>query len=70
VRSDGEESSVGAVTCEVPQGSVLGPPLFKSYIDDVSRVIIIRYCLFHIYAEDLQIYHTYAVSDFQRCTAE
>jgi hypothetical protein len=26
VRSDGEESSVGAVTCEVPQGSVLGPP--------------------------------------------
>jgi hypothetical protein len=44
------------VTCEVPQGSVRGPLLFKSYIDDVSRVI--RYCHFQIYAADLEIYHT------------
>jgi hypothetical protein len=64
-RSDGQESSVGAVTCEVPQGSVLGPLLFISYIGDVSRVIM--YCRFHIYADDLQIYHTCAVSNFQRC---
>jgi hypothetical protein len=53
------------VTCGVSQGSVLGPLLFISYIVDVSRVI--RYCRFHIYADDLQIYHTCAVSDFQRC---
>jgi hypothetical protein len=65
VRSDGQESSVGAVTCGVLQGSVLGPLLFISYIDDVSRVI--RYCRFYIYADDLQIYHTCAESDFQRC---
>jgi hypothetical protein len=31
-----------------------------------SRVI--RYCGFHIYADDLLIYHT--VSDFQRCIDE
>jgi hypothetical protein len=31
---------------------------------DVSRVI--RYCRFHIYADDLMIYHTCAASDFQR----
>jgi hypothetical protein len=61
VESGGQESSVGAVTCGVPQGSVLGPLLFISYIDDVSRVI--RYCRFNIYADDLQIYHTYAVSE-------
>jgi hypothetical protein len=36
---------------------------YISYIDDVSRVI--RYCRFHIYV-DLQIYHTCAVSNFQR----
>jgi hypothetical protein len=62
------ESSVGAVTCGVPQGSVLGPLLFASYIDEVSRVI--RYCRFHIYADDLQIYHTCAVWAFQRCIDE
>jgi hypothetical protein len=61
-------SSVGAVTCGVPQGSVLGPLLFISYIDDVSRVI--RYCRFHIYADDLQIYHTCTVPDVQKCIDE
>jgi hypothetical protein len=68
VRSGGQESSVGAVTCGVPKGSVLGALLFISYIDGVSRVI--RYCHFHIYADDLQIYHTCAVSDVQRCIYE
>jgi hypothetical protein len=67
VRCGGQKSSVGAVTYRVPQGSVLGLLLFISYIDDVSRVI--RYCSFHIYADDLQIYHTCAV-DFQKCIDE
>jgi ribonucleases P/MRP protein subunit RPP40 len=68
VRSGGHESSFGDVNCEVPHGSVLGPLLFISYIDDVSRVI--SYCRFHIYANDLQIYHTCDVSVFQKCIDE
>jgi hypothetical protein len=69
VRSGGQESFVGAVNCGVPQGSVLGPLLCISLnIDDVSMVI--RYCRFHIYADDLQIYHSCAVSDFQKCIDE
>jgi hypothetical protein len=51
-----------------PQGFILGPLLFVSYIDEVSKVI--RYCRFHIFADDLQIYHTCAVSAFQRCIDE
>jgi hypothetical protein len=68
VRSGGQESSVGALTCGGSQGSVLGPLLFISFIDEVSMVI--RCCCFHIFAGDLHIYHTCVVSDFQKCIDE
>jgi hypothetical protein len=38
------------------------------FLVDVSRVI--SYCRFQIYEDDLQIYHTCVVSDFQRCIDE
>jgi hypothetical protein len=41
------------VTCDVPQALVLGPLLLVFYINDV-----IRYSRFHIYVDDLQIYHS------------
>jgi hypothetical protein len=44
------------------------PLLFVSYINDVSRVF--KYTRFHIYAGDLQMYHSSSVSDLQRCDDE
>jgi hypothetical protein len=59
VRCGENESSVGSVTCDVPQASVIGPLLFISYINDVSKVI--KYNRFHIYADDVQIFHSVLV---------
>jgi hypothetical protein len=67
-RCEEKESSVGRVKYSVPQGSVLGPFSFVSYIDGVSMVI--KYSRFHIYADSLQIYHSFSVSDLQRCYDE
>jgi hypothetical protein len=68
VRCGEKESSVGRVTCGVPQGLVLGQLIFVSSINDVLRVI--KYNRFHIYADDLQIYHSSSVSDLQWCYDE
>jgi Reverse transcriptase (RNA-dependent DNA polymerase) len=64
VRLGASDSDVGRVTCGVPHGLVLGPKSFSFYINSVSRVII--NCAFHIYADDLQLYKSCSVENFQQ----
>ncbi|CAG9137745.1 unnamed protein product [Plutella xylostella] len=47
-------SSLLPVTRGVPQGSILGPILFILYSSDIIKCI--KYCKYHIYADDLQLY--------------
>jgi len=65
VRSDGCDSSPSNVLCGVPQGSVLGPLLYVSFSNDICDVI--KFCSFHMYADDLQLYHSSRVEDIQQC---
>ncbi|XP_024892122.1 uncharacterized protein LOC112467653 [Temnothorax curvispinosus] len=58
---EGNLSSWLITLCGVPQGSVLGPPLFTLYINDIGTVLI--YSDYMIFADDVQIYRSCALSN-------
>jgi hypothetical protein len=60
--SDSVDISIGS-----RQGSVLSPILFACFINDVGDYV--RYCKFHLYADDLQIYTLDGGGDVNRLVA-
>jgi len=49
-----ERSQLQRVTCEVPQGSVLGPKLFLLYINDICKVLTQLNCV--LFADDATLF--------------
>ena len=41
------------ITCDIPHGSVLGPLLFLTYINDLD--LAIKYCKVHHFADDTNL---------------
>ena len=52
----------------LPQGNDLGPLLFSIYINNVFNVL--KYCRYHLYAEDLQIYIHSPPDSLNDCVAK
>ena len=53
VSINGLDSGFAAINCGVPQGSVLGPPLFLLYINDRNQAI--KFCKVHHFADDTNL---------------
>ena len=57
----GSSSSLAPVVSGVPQGSILGPILYLIYTFDLCRPL--RYCRYHMYADDTQLYYSFRSDD-------
>ena len=74
----GTQSNEKLLRCGVPQGSVLGPELFKDYITPLASIIESHDVHFHGYADDTQLYVTFkpgqdedsALDKLERCITD
>ena len=53
VSINGYGSGLAALNCSIPQGSVLGPPLFLLNINDLNQAI--KFCKVHRFADDTNL---------------
>ena len=53
VAFDKAHSSTQSIKCEIPQGSIVGPPLFIIYVNDICIVSELVFCI--LYADDTTV---------------
>ena len=61
---DGEFSAILPLLKGVPQGTILGPMLFSLFINSLPEAV--KYVLYHIFADDVQIYKSFKPEDSVR----
>ena len=76
----GEMSESFTLDYGVPQGSIIGPRAFTKYAQHVATIIRQHGFMYHIYADDIQVYHTFdpklpgeaacVIFKLSRCVAE
>jgi len=67
VSIDGQCSSDVPLDCGVPQGSIMGPLIFTTYILPLGNIIRSHNLSYHIYADDTQIYTSYDPKNQAEC---
>jgi len=62
-----QKSEWTSMTCEVPQGSIIGPVLFNLYMPPMSQILRENQIAYHSYADDTQLYLTLSPNELCAC---